>query len=135
MSALFRKVDCLSLPVDDLDRALAFYRDALGHSLVWRDAQAVGLRLPDSEAELVLHLDPRPPEVDLLVESVPEAIARITAAGGRLLYGPFAIRIGLCAVLADPWQNPLVVLDTSAGLLRTDEAGNIIGRESDPPPH
>ncbi|WP_341677373.1 VOC family protein [Niveibacterium sp. SC-1] len=135
MSALFRKVDCLSLPVDDLDQALAFYRDALGHTLVWRDARAAGLRLPDSEAELVLHLDPRPAETDLLVNSVPEAIARITAAGGRLLHGPFAIRIGLCAVLADPWQNPLVILDASAGLLRADAAGNIIGRQNDPPPH
>jgi predicted enzyme related to lactoylglutathione lyase len=129
MPALFRKLDCLSLPVDDLDRALAFYCDALGHTLIWRDERAAGLRLPDSDAELVLHLDPRPQETDLLVDSVPEAIARFVEAGGRLLHGPFPIPIGRCAVVADPWGNTLVILDASAGLLRTDEAGRITGHE------
>ena len=57
MTALFRKVDCHSIPVADLDAALAFYRDGLGHELIWRDGSAAGLRLPDSDAELVLHTD------------------------------------------------------------------------------
>ena len=48
MTALFRKVDCHSIPVADLDAALAFYRDGLGHELIWRDDSAAGLRLPDS---------------------------------------------------------------------------------------
>jgi catechol 2,3-dioxygenase-like lactoylglutathione lyase family enzyme len=55
MTALFRKVDCHSIPVADLDAALAFYCDGLGHELIWRDDSAAGLRLPDSDAELVLH--------------------------------------------------------------------------------
>ena len=62
MTALFRKVDCHSIPVADLDAALAFYRDGLGHELIWRDDSAAGLRLPDSDAELVLHTDERPIE-------------------------------------------------------------------------
>ena len=53
MTAPFRKVDCHSIPVADLDAALAFYRDGLGHELIWRDDSAAGLRLPDSDAELV----------------------------------------------------------------------------------
>ena len=77
----------------------------------------------------MLHLDPRPQETDLLVDSVPEAIARFVAAGGRLLHGPFPIRIGRCAVVADPWGNTLVILDALAGLLRTDAAGRITGHE------
>ena len=48
MTALFRKVDCHSIPFADLDAALAFYRDGLGHELIWRDDWAAGLRLPDS---------------------------------------------------------------------------------------
>ena len=36
MTALFRRVDCHSIPVADLDAALAFYRDGLGHELVWQ---------------------------------------------------------------------------------------------------
>jgi predicted enzyme related to lactoylglutathione lyase len=126
VAALFRKIDCHSVPVNDLDAAIAFYGGALGHELIWRDGGAAGLRLPESEAELVLHTDARPIETDLLVESVPDAIARFVAAGGTLLAGPFEIRIGLCAVLRDPWQNPLVILDQSKGLLRTDADGRVI---------
>ena len=129
MSALFQKIDCLSLPVPDLDAALAFYSDELGHELIWRTDVAAGMRLPRSEAELVLHTDDRPMETDLTVESVPDALARLTAAGARVLAGPFEIQIGLCAVVADPWDNVLVLLDTSKGLLRVDERGNVIGNE------
>jgi catechol 2,3-dioxygenase-like lactoylglutathione lyase family enzyme len=31
---LFRKVDCLQIPVPDLEAGLAFYRDRLGHPLI-----------------------------------------------------------------------------------------------------
>ena len=127
MTALFRRVDCHSIPVANLEAALAFYRDGLGHELIWRDAAAAGLRLPDSEAELVLHTDERPVETDLLVASVPAAIERFLQAGGQVVAGPFEIRIGLCAVLEDPWQNRLVILDSSKGQLSTDAEGNIIG--------
>ncbi len=126
MKPLFRKIDCLSLPVPDLDAALAFYADELGHELIWRSATAAGLRLPGSEAELVLHTDDRPLETDLAVDSVPEAVERFTAAGGRVLHGPFEIAIGMCAVVADPWGNVLVVLDQSKGLLEVDDNKNVI---------
>ena len=127
MEPLFTKIDCLSLPVDNLDEALRFYQLTLGHELIWRDDLAAGLRLPNSESELVLHLDPRPLEVDLMVESVPEAIDRFCKAGGSKLHGPFPIRIGLCAVVIDPWGNRLVLLDASKGPLRTDADGRVEG--------
>lgn len=131
MSPWIRKIDCHSLPVDDLEAALAFYRDGLGHELVWRDETAAGLRLPDSNAELVLHTDDRSIETDLSVESVPDAIDRFLKAGGSLVTGPFEIRIGLCAVLRDPWGNPLVILDSSKGLLKVDADGNVIDSGED----
>ena len=99
MTALFRNVDCHSIPVADLDAALAFYCSRLGHELIWCDDSAAGLRLPDSDAELVLHLDERPIETDLLVASVPAAISRFVEAGGKVVAGPFEIRIGLCAMI------------------------------------
>ncbi len=129
-AALIRKVDCVSLPVRDLGEALAFYRDRLGHELIWRTASAAGLRLPESEAELVLHTEARPAAAELTVEAVPEAIARFEQAGGSLVTGPFEIQIGRCAVVADPWGNHLVLLDTSKGTLRTDEQGNVIERSA-----
>jgi predicted enzyme related to lactoylglutathione lyase len=129
MSSVFRKVDCISLPVDDLDKALRFYRDSLGHDLIWRDETAAGLRLPDSNAELVLHTDARPLETDLAVESVRDAITRIQAAGGSVVVEPFEIRMGLCAVVCDPWNNHIVILDQSKGLLEVDADGNIVGNQ------
>jgi lactoylglutathione lyase len=129
VSALFKKLDCHSLPVSDLEAALAFYRDRLGHELIWRDARAAGLRLPESDAELVLHLDPRPVETDLLVDAVPAAVAHFVRAGGSVVVEPFEVRIGRCAVVEDPWGNRLVILDASKGVLRTDADGNIIRTE------
>ena len=123
---LFRTIDCLSIPVPDLDAAVAFYSANLGHELIWRSRMAVGLRLPGSNAELVLHADNRPMEADLAVDSVPEALERFTSAGGTVLRGPFEIQIGLCAVVSDPWSNVLVILDASKGPLKTDENKRVI---------
>jgi predicted enzyme related to lactoylglutathione lyase len=124
---LFLKVDCHSLPVKNLDSAIAFY-GGLGHQLIWREGtHAAGLRLPDSDAEIVLHTDQRPIETEFLVKSVPEAIERFRNAGGKLVTGPFEIPVGLYAVLLDPWNNPLVILDFSKGMLVTDSEGNVIG--------
>ena len=36
---LFGKVDCLSIPVPDLDAALTFYSANLGHELIWRSSR------------------------------------------------------------------------------------------------
>lgn len=45
MKPMFTGIDCLQPPVADLDAALAFYRDKLGLSLVWRKKnEAAGLR-------------------------------------------------------------------------------------------
>lgn len=126
---LFTKVDCLRLPVRDLDEGLAFYRDKLGHELIWRTETAAGLRLPDSNAELVIQTERPEPETDLSVESVESAVERFVAAGGRVLAGPFDIQIGKCAVVADTFGNVLVMLDASKGLLVTDAEGRVTGNE------
>jgi predicted enzyme related to lactoylglutathione lyase len=127
---LFRKLDSYQLPVPDLDAALAFYRDALGHELVWRSETAAGLRLPDQDGtEIVLQTERPQAETDILVDSVEAAVQRFVAAGGRLISGPFAIQIGMCAVVADPFGNVLTLLDMSQGKLITDAEGRILGNE------
>ena len=127
MKPLIRKVDCLRLYVPDLEAGLAFYRDRLGHELIWRSETAAGLRMPDTDAELVIQTEEQRQEVDLLVDSAEEAAAFIEGTGGKIIVPPFDIQIGRCAVLEDPWGNPLVVLDVSKGILDTDAEGNIIG--------
>jgi len=125
--ALIRKVDCVRLYVSDLEAGLSFYRDHLGHELIWRTETAAGLRLPESEAELVLQTEEQRQETDLLVHSADEAAKWFEQAGGKVIVPPFDIQIGRCVVVEDPWGNPLVLLDTSKGLLKTDADGNVIG--------
>jgi predicted enzyme related to lactoylglutathione lyase len=125
--ALIRKVDCVRLYVPDLEAGLAFYRDRLGHELIWRTQTAAGLRLPESQAELVLQTEDRRQEVDLLVHSADEAARSIEQAGGKVVVPPFDIQIGRCVVVEDPWGNPLVLLDANKGLLATDADGNVVG--------
>jgi len=124
-----KKIDALQIPVPDLDTGLAFYRDRLGHELVWRSESAAGLRMPDTDAEMVLQTERESLEINLLVESVDSASDAIEGAGGTVVEPPFDIPIGRCAVVEDPWGNRLVILDMSRGALLTDEEGNVVGNE------
>ena len=126
---LFRKVDCLRIPVPDIESGLAFYRDRLGHALLWRTESSAGLRMPDTDAEIVIQTERPESEANLLVRSAKKAADLIVEAGGSIVEGPFDIRIGRCAVVQDPWGNRLVVLDMSKGRLATDEGGNVVGTE------
>ncbi|HTP07055.1 MAG TPA: bleomycin resistance protein, partial [Anaerolineae bacterium] len=86
--------------------------------------------MPDTDSEIVLHTDGHGQDIDLKVESADAAAAHFEEAGGTILVPPFDIQIGRCVVVADPWGNPVVLLDFSKGLLITDEAGNIIGNQA-----
>ena len=124
---LIYKVDAIQIHVPDLDSGLAFYRDQLGHEVIWRTERAVGLRLPDTDTELVLQTERDGPEVNFLVDSADQAAQRVVEAGGAVVVPPFDIQIGRCVVVRDPWGTSLVLLDTSKGLLATDADGNVIG--------
>ena len=114
--ALFRKVDCVRLPVDDLEQAIAYYC-RLGHEVIWRRPTQAGLRLPDTDIELVVQTEEPGLEIDLLVEDADVAGDAFARAGGRVVHGPFDIEVGRCVVVEDPWSNRLVLLDTRRGPL------------------
>ena len=128
---LFRKLDNLLLRVADLGAAISFYRDRLGHRVLWRSDEAVGFALPDTDAELVVHLKIGP-ETDVLVEDADEAFASFLSAGGEAVEPPFDIAIGRCARVRDPFGNELTLLDQSKGRLAIDREGRVIGVESRP---
>ena len=65
-------VDAVLVRAPSLDEGLAFYRDALGHALLWRTADSARLAMGDGGVELVLATG-QGPETDLLVESIEEA--------------------------------------------------------------
>jgi hypothetical protein len=85
------------------------------------------LRLPESNAELVLQTERPDAETDLAVHAVGDAVERFVAAGGRVIVDEFDIPIGRCSVVEDPWGNQLVLLDNSKGTFNTDAAGNVTG--------
>jgi predicted enzyme related to lactoylglutathione lyase len=126
-AALLRAVDAVTVPVPDLDEGLRFYRDGLRHELLWRNdvVGQAGLRLPDTETELVLSTrqDYAP---NWLVSSVAVAVAAFVAAGGEVVVEPTAIPVGQMAVVRDPFGNLLILLDLSAGLYATDAAGRVV---------
>lgn len=124
---LILKVDCLQIPVPSLDAGLVFYRDGLGHTLIWRTETAAGLRMADTDTEIVLQTARAAMEPNLLVDSADAAATLFVEAGGAIIVPPFDIPIGRCAVVHDPWGNPLVLLDMSNGQLVTDTEGNVIG--------
>src|ERR1700722_12825329 len=130
---LFRKLDNLLLRVADLDAAISFYGDRLGHPVLWRSAEAVGFALPDTDAELVAHLNVGP-ESDVLVDDVDEAFAAFLSAGGEAVQRPFDIAIGRCARVRDPFGDDLVLLDQSKGALATDDDGRVVGVKPKPSP-
>jgi lactoylglutathione lyase len=126
---MVRRVDCVRLYVPDLDLGLAFYRDQLGHKLIWRTETAAGLAMPDCDTEIVIQTEDEWQEIDLLVFSADAAAIRIEKAGGKVIATPFDIQIGRCVVVQDPWGNQFVLLDTSKGLLVTDPERNVVGNE------
>ncbi|MBN1311396.1 MAG: VOC family protein [Anaerolineae bacterium] len=124
---LMRRVDCIRLYVPNLDAGLAFYRDRLGHELIWRTERAAGLRMLDTDTEIVLQSDDEKQEIDFMVESADVAAGQFEQAGGKIVVPVFDIQIGCCVVVEAPWGNQLVLPDMSTGLLATDADGNVVG--------
>jgi predicted enzyme related to lactoylglutathione lyase len=116
---LLQYVDAVTVPVPDLDRGLAFYRDVLGHQLIWRNEATgqAGLRTPGSSTEIVLTTR-QSYEPDWKVASADVAAAVFDANGGRVLVGPADIPIGRLAIVEDPFGNRLVLLDSGVGHIR-----------------
>jgi predicted enzyme related to lactoylglutathione lyase len=127
-SPLLQKVDAVTIPVPDLDTGLRFYRDALGHELLWRHdgiGQA-GLGLPGRDTEIVLTTR-QDYEPNWLVASADDAARTIERAGGRVISPPGDIPVGRLTVVADPFGNALVLLDLSRGRYAVDDKRNVTG--------
>jgi predicted enzyme related to lactoylglutathione lyase len=125
---LMKKLDAVTVPVPDLDAGLRFYSDRLGHPMRWRNdaiGQA-GLSMPESDTEIVLTTQ-LGYEPTWLVASADAAAELVRAAGGRVVSEPFDIPVGRVAVVADPFDNVLVLLDLSKGCYTTDEKGMVTG--------
>lgn len=129
--AIFTKIDCLRIPVTNLNDGLNFYSKKLGLELLWKTETAAGLELSDDKSEIVLYIEPLGLEIDFKVDNVEDAVQNFVQAGGEIVKGPFDIQIGKCAVVLDPWNNQYVILDSSKGLLVTDATKKVVGLKKD----
>ena len=114
------------LRVGNLDAAISFYQDKLGHRLLCGAITRQALRFLKTDAELAGRLDIGP-ETDILVRDVDKAYATFLRAGGESVQPPFDIAIGRRARVRDPFGNELAILDQSKGRLVTDTDGRVVG--------
>ncbi|MEO3756522.1 VOC family protein [Streptomyces sp. B6B3] len=114
---MLRKIDCVMLRVPDPAEAATYYERVLGLHRLWADDHSVGLGLPETDAEIVLHTDPAIPTgaIYYLVDDVESACAHLTTQGCTIRQPPLPITIGSCAVLEDPFTNPLRLIDLTRG--------------------
>ncbi|WFR57308.1 bleomycin resistance protein [Anaerocolumna sp. AGMB13025] len=123
---LLKCIDCIELYVSDLKEGIDYY-SKLGLKVLWKNETSVGMGMEDDFTEIVLQNERQKMNVDIKVESVLQAVEEIKEAGGQIIYGPFDIPIGMCAVVRDKWSNEYVILDMTKGKYETDELGNILG--------
>jgi predicted enzyme related to lactoylglutathione lyase len=126
---LLQKVDSIRIPVPDIESGLAFYRDQLGHVVVWRLDNGAGLRLPGSDTELVLVPQGSGLQVNLHVAHAEAAAERFIEAGGRIILPAFKTINGNAVVVQDPFGNVYALRDDTLGVLVTNEHGFVLGTE------
>ena len=115
---MFKKIDCVMVRVDDVASAEKFYAEVFGLKPLWREGGAVGMGMPETDAEIVLHDNPEIPnkvEVHYLVDDVIAAVKSYGERGCRVLVPPFDVLIGKCAVIEDPFGTVICILDLSSG--------------------
>lgn len=115
---MFKKIDCVMIRVDDLAAGEKFYAEVFGLKPLWREAGAVGMGFPESDTEIVLHNNaeiPNKVEVHYLVDDVVAAVKGYAEKGCRVLVEPFDVLIGKCAVIKDPFDTTICLLDISSG--------------------
>ncbi len=115
---MFRKIDCVMIRVDDVSSAEKFYSEVFGLKPLWREAGAVGMNMPETDAEIVLHNSadiPNKVEVHYLVDDVVAAVKNYGEKGCRVMEPPFEVLIGKCAVIQDPFGTLICLLDLTSG--------------------
>jgi len=115
---MLKKIDCVMIRVDDVAAGEKFYSEVFGLKPLWREAGSVGMALPETNAEIVLHNNaaiPHKVEVHYLVDNVVAAVKYYAENGCRVLAPPFDVLIGKCAVIQDPFDTTICLLDLTSG--------------------
>lgn len=115
---MLKKIDCVMIKVSNPKEASIFYKNVLGLIPICQDSKSIGMNFPDSDTEIVLHSIediPSPIDVNYLVDNVDTAIQELEEKGCKVIFSPFEIEIGKCAVIQDPFGINLSILDMTKG--------------------
>jgi len=109
------KIVHFEIPVDDAERASAFYRDTLGWQINGLGAQPYWLVIagtddePGANGALIARGDVhRSPVLIAGVEDIDATVAKVEAGGGRILHGKLPVPgVGWSAYFVDPEGNTI----------------------------
>jgi catechol 2,3-dioxygenase-like lactoylglutathione lyase family enzyme len=109
------KLEFLFVPTSDLSASLAFYRDGLGFTEVWREGDAtVALTMPGTDVQLMLDAhDPDAPLGPLFVVDSVEAFHAARAESITVVAEPSEIPGGFLATYQEPGGATIYVMDQS----------------------
>lgn len=109
------KLEFLFIPTSDLNASLALYRDGLGFTEMWREADAtVALALPGTEVQLMLDAnDPDAPLGPLFVVDSVVAFHGARPETLGVIAEPSEIPGGFMATYQDPGGATIYVMDQS----------------------
>ena len=115
---MLKKIDCVMIRVENLEAAKEYYTEVFGLRPIWGDESSIGLGFPETDAEIVLHTEsdiPSNVEVYFLVDNVESAVKELQTRDCTTIVGPFDISIGKCAIIKDPFDTRLCILDMTKG--------------------
>ena len=111
----FLKIDSIMFYVSDLEKSAKFYESVLGLKVGWTDKEEgmIGFLFHESDSEIVIHNNPDLPNpaFSFMVRDVEKFCDEYEKRGYRIVKGPFEVRCGNYAVLADPDGNELPIID------------------------
>jgi catechol 2,3-dioxygenase-like lactoylglutathione lyase family enzyme len=109
------KLEFLLIPTSDLRASLAFYRDGLGCTEIWREGDAtVALSVPGTDAQIMLDAnDPDAPIGPLFVVDSVEAFHASRAESLTVVSEPSEIPGGFLATYQEPGGATIYVMDQS----------------------
>ncbi|WP_353828431.1 VOC family protein [Agromyces sp. SYSU T0242] len=109
------QIEMLYVPTSDLAASLAFYRDRLGWTELWREgATTAAVVAPDGGIQVMLDQDPdAAPGPMFVVDRVLE-FHRSRPDGVEVLAGPAEIPGGYLATYREPGGSVLYVIDQSS---------------------
>lgn len=118
MSVVLRKIDCVRVRVPDPVAAAEYYCRVFGLRELWRLDGQVGLVLAESDAEVVFYAEGGGapfPEVHYTADDVRSAVTELAAEGCAVVVPPFEVAIGWCALIRDPFDTVVAIIDTTKG--------------------